>query len=92
MSLAAGSLVLAVLPWWIRIAAGKLRCWTELADLRSRRNLYTAYATSLFVNIAAMFLFWQSCIAVRGIQGPSSLSPSHRVAWSVVATMPAMSA
>jgi len=69
VSLAAGSLLFALLPWWIRIAAGKLRLWTELADEGSRQNLYTAYATSLFFQIAAMFLFWQSCIIVRGIHG-----------------------
>ena len=69
MSLAAGSLLLALLPWWIRIGVCKLRYWTELPDVRLRRNLYTAYGTSLFLQVAAMFLFWQSCIPVRGIQG-----------------------
>ena len=70
-SLAGGSLLLTLLPWWIRLAAGKLRRWSAHAHERSRRNFHAWLAFAFFLHVASLFLFWQSCIPVRGIQGIS---------------------
>eukprot|EP01048_Picozoa_sp_COSAG05_P010892 COSAG05_NODE_987_length_6284_cov_11.878092_1_plen_555_part_10 len=83
-SLAGGSLLLALLPWWFRLAAVKLRWWASSGsgggtdtgagtdDKWARLCLSLAWFT--LANIVLLGLLWQSFILVRGLTGLVVLS------------------
>ena len=67
-SLCCGALLLALLPWWIRIAASKMKWWAA-AGTAAWARLSLTMAWFALANVLALGLMWQSFILLRGFTG-----------------------
>jgi endonuclease/exonuclease/phosphatase family metal-dependent hydrolase len=75
-SIVGASLLLTCMPWWIRTAVGRAKKWDEWkctsksgVVITHWKLLHPALAVGFLLHVILMFLFWQSCIPVRGLQG-----------------------
>ena len=71
--LTAGSVLLGLLPWWARVAAGTLEGWAARPAAAAWDQLWVGLSLCFLLQLVAMFLFWQSCVPVRGVQGATLL-------------------